>query len=74
MHLLTRSKFAMAATTKCSFIVLPHPPDLASSDFFLFPNLKTNLHGRNFESNEDVIDEVNEYFGDTRMKTSILKG
>ena len=47
--------------------VLPHPPyssDLVPSDFCLFPNLKTNLRGRNFGSNEGVIDAVNEYLGD----------
>ena len=46
------SQVAMASGTKCSFEVLPHPlysPDLATSDFYLFPNLKTNLHGRTFE-------------------------
>ena len=58
---------AMAAATECGFEVLPHPPyspDLAPSDSILFPKLKTNLHGRNFGSNEGVIDAVNEYLGD----------
>ena len=58
---------AMAAAAKCGFQVLPHPlysPDLALSDFCLFLRLKTNLRGRNFESNEGVIDAVNEYLGD----------
>ena len=27
----------------------------------LFPNLKTNLHGRNFRSNEGIKDAVDEY-------------
>ena len=42
------SRVAMAAATKCSFEVIPHPsyfPDLGPSDFCLFPNLKTNLCG-----------------------------
>ena len=46
---LHTSQVAMAAVTKCSFEVLPHPlysPDLALSDFCLFPYLKTNLCGR----------------------------
>ena len=30
----------------------------------MFPNLKTNLRGRNFGSNEGVINAVDEYFGD----------
>ena len=66
------SQVAMTATTKCSFEVLPHPqysPDLAPSDFCLFPYLKTNLPGRNFGSNEGIIDAVDEY----RKKASILK-
>ena len=61
------SQVAMAAVTKCSFEVLPHSPyspDLALSDFYLFPNLKTNLNGRNFGSNEGVIDAVDGYLGD----------
>ena len=61
------SHVAMAAATKYSFKSLPHipySPDLAPFDFYLFPNLKTNLHGRNFGGNEDVIDAVDEYFGD----------
>ena len=56
---------AMATATKCSFAVLPHSPyspDLAPSDFYLFPNLQTN-RGRNFGNNESVIDTVHEYFG-----------
>ena len=36
----------------------------------LFRNLKTNLHGRNFGSNEGVTDIVDEYLED---KASILK-
>ena len=44
-----------------SFLILPYSPDLASSDFSLFPNLKTNLHGRNFGSNEGVTNAVDEY-------------
>ena len=57
----------MAAATECSFEVLPYPPnsqDLASSDLYLFPNLKINLHSRNFGSNESVIDTVDEYLAD----------
>ena len=38
--------------------------DVAPLDFYLFPNLKTNYRGRNFESNEGVIYAVDEYLGD----------
>ena len=55
---------AMAAATKCSFEVLPHPPyspDLATSDFCLFQNRKIDLRGRKFGSNESVIGAFDEY-------------
>ena len=58
------SLVVMAAATKCNFEVVSHPlyyPDVAPLDFCLFPNLKTNLCGRNFGSNEGVIDFVEEY-------------
>ena len=58
---------AMAAVTKYIFEVLPHTlysPDLALSDFYLFPNLKTNPQGRNIGSIEGVIDAVDEYLVD----------
>ena len=61
------SQVDMTAVTICSFEVLPHPqysPDLTTLDFCLFPNLKTNLCGRNFGSNEVVIDAIDEYLGD----------
>jgi histone-lysine N-methyltransferase SETMAR len=57
----------MAATTDCGLIILPHPPyspDLVPSDFYLFPKLKTKFRGRRFESNEGVMEAVNEYFED----------
>ena len=57
------SKIAMAAVTKYRFEVLSHPPyspDLAPSDFYLFPNLRTQQPGRNFGSNEGSIDTVDE--------------
>ena len=42
------SQVAMTAATECGFQVLPHPPystDMAPSDFYLFPKLKSNLCG-----------------------------
>ena len=33
-------------------VVVPHPPDLAPSDFFLFPKLKMKLKGRRFQAGE----------------------
>lgn len=50
---------------KLKFNVIAHPPyspDLAPSDYYLFPNLKKNLAGKKFTSNEEVTTFVNEYF------------
>ena len=44
---------------------MPHPaysPDLDPSDFYLFPNLKEQLEGMKFSSNEEVQVAVNECF------------
>jgi transposase len=38
--------------------ILPHPsysPDLAPCDFFFFPLLKEKLHGRQFQSVEEIV-------------------
>jgi [histone H3]-lysine36 N-dimethyltransferase SETMAR len=40
----------------------PYSPDLAPSDFHLFPNLKKFLRGKRFSNNDEVIATVNEYF------------
>ncbi|GFR59078.1 mariner transposase [Elysia marginata] len=45
------------ALHKMNFEVLPHPsysPDLAPSDFYLFPKLKEHLRENHYESDEDV--------------------
>ena len=48
-----------------SFELLPHlpySPDLASSDYWLFADLKKMLQGKRFSSNEKVIAETEAYF------------
>ncbi|XP_014481491.1 PREDICTED: histone-lysine N-methyltransferase SETMAR-like [Dinoponera quadriceps] len=40
----------------------PYSPDLAPSDFHLFPNLKKFVSGKHFASNEEVERAVDEYF------------
>jgi len=42
----------------------PYSPDLAPSDFYLFPKLKLFLTGQRFSSNQEVIAAVEEYFAD----------
>ena len=56
------SQVAMTAATECGFEILPHlpySPDMAPSDFYLFPKLKSHLLGTQYGSNEDVISVVN---------------
>lgn len=60
-----KSRVAMAALQKLGFEILPHPPyspDLAPSDYYLFPNLKKELRGKKFSSDEEVKDAVSAYF------------
>jgi len=45
--------------------LIPHPhysPDLATSDFFLSPNLKKWLGGKKISTNVAVEEAVNDYF------------
>ena len=47
--------------------LLPHPPyspDLAPSDYFLFPNLNKWLGGKRFYANVEIISQTNTYFED----------
>lgn len=56
---------SMAKIMELKFELLPHPPyspDLAPSDFFLFPNLKKWLGGQRFMSDDEVITKTEEYF------------
>ena len=44
--------------------LIPHPaylPDLSPSDFFLFPNLKKEIRGCHFRSDEEVVTAVEEW-------------
>jgi histone-lysine N-methyltransferase SETMAR len=57
----------MDAATDCGFEILPHPtysPELASSGFYLFPKLKTQICGRRFEIDEVDMELINEFFED----------
>ena len=50
-------KIAMDAVERNGYELIPHPaysPDLSSSDYFLFPNLKKDIRGRHFRSNEEA--------------------
>ena len=56
-------KIAMDAVQRNGYELISHPaysPDLASSDYFLFPNLKKDICGRHSWSNEEVVAAVEE--------------
>ena len=57
-------KVAMDAVERKGYELIPHPaysPDLAPSDFFLFPNLNKDIHGLHFRSDEEVMMAVEEW-------------
>ena len=57
-------KVAMDAVERNRYELIPHPaysPDLAPSDFFLFPNLKKDIRGLHFWSDEEVVTAVEEW-------------
>ena len=52
---------ATSVAAECGFELLPHPPyslDLAPSDFYLFPLSKEHLRGRQYASDNDIIQSV----------------
>ena len=60
-----RARQAVKTADQCGYEILPHPPyspDLAPSDFCLFPNLRKSIKGCRFEDIEDAISAVEEWF------------
>ena len=54
----------MNAVERNEYELLPHlaySPDLAPSDFFLFPNLKKDIRGLHLRSDEEVVTAVEEW-------------
>ena len=54
-------KVAMDAVERSGYELIPHhaySPDQAPSDFFLFPNLKKDIRGLHFRSDEEVVTAV----------------
>ena len=57
-------KVAMDAVERNGYELIPNPaslPDLAPSNFFLFPNLKKDIPGLHFRSDEEVVTAVEEW-------------
>ena len=70
-----KAAVAMAAIQETGFELLDHPPyspDLAPSDFYLFP-LKEQLRGLKFQDNSEVITAV-EAFWESQDKVFFSKG
>jgi histone-lysine N-methyltransferase SETMAR len=62
-----KSVLAMKKLRDLHYELLEHPPyfpDLAPSDFYLFPKLKLFLAGQCFSSNREAISTVEGYFAD----------
>jgi histone-lysine N-methyltransferase SETMAR len=62
-----KSVLAMGKIRDMHYELLEHPPyypDLAPSDFYLFPKLKLFLAGQRFSSNQEAIAAVEGYFAD----------
>ncbi|XP_073527124.1 histone-lysine N-methyltransferase SETMAR-like [Phyllobates terribilis] len=60
-----KAAVAMATIQEAGFELVehsPYSPDLAPSDFFLFPRLKEHLWGKRFDDNSDVITAVGDFF------------
>ena len=57
----------MDAVEQNGYELIPHPaysPDLAPTDYFLFPNLKKDIRGCHFRSSKDVVVAVEEWVRD----------
>ena len=55
----------MAAIEECGLQLMDHPPyspDLAPSDFFLFPEMKRQLKGRRFQDRVGICAVTEEWF------------
>lgn len=71
-----KAAVAMAAIQETGFELLEHPPyspDLAPSDFYLFPRLKEHLRGQKFEDNSEVMAAV-EAFWESQDQDFFSKG
>ena len=68
-------KVAMDAVERNGYELIPHPaylPDLAPNDFFLSPNLKKDIRGLHFWSDEEVMTAVEEWVNGKHLTFSVL--
>lgn len=62
-----KSLIALQKIDEIGFELVDHPPyspDLAPSDYYLFPKLKKHLKGKRFSTNDEAICAVEEWFAD----------
>lgn len=60
-----KSQLALVAIRQAGFELLDHPlysPDLALSDYYLFPKLKENIRGKKFNGDDEMMDAENQWF------------
>ena len=67
---LQKKKILFHQDNAPSHTTTPYSPDLAPSDFFLFPQLKIALGGQRFSSKEEAITFVNNYFEEKIFRPS----
>ena len=68
-------KVAMDAVERNGYELIPHPaysPDLAPSEFFLFPNLKKGICGLHFRSDEAVVQQLRSGSMERTLTFSVL--
>ena len=68
-------KAAMNVVERNGYELISHPaymPDLAPSDFFLFPNLKKDIRGYHFRFDEEVVTAVEEWVNGKDPEFSVL--
>ncbi len=67
---------SMATIKECSYELIPHAPfspDTAPFDYHLFPNLKDDMRGKGFETDEEVKSWIEEWIG-SKSEGYFLKG
>lgn len=65
------ARVSKAAVRQCGFEEInhaPYSPDLAPSDYFLFPNLKKDLRGKRFSDDEELKAAIDAHFLDKGEK------
>ncbi|GFO09837.1 histone-lysine N-methyltransferase SETMAR [Plakobranchus ocellatus] len=68
------SRQTQDALRQVELTTLPHSaysPDLAPSDYYLFPKLKKYLKGHHYDNDEEVIADVRRYAVDSRLNSSL---